>query len=167
LGDTGQFELWQRYFGVAAGLVVIALAVRVAAKARAPLVCRMPVLAWMGRSSKPAGRLEMMVAGLAFATGCMTCFGSALVVGMVVYIGLAQSTFYGALVLFLFSLGMGIPLVVAAVAMASALPLLLKLETAVPWMGLVSALIMAGFGLLLLSGNYMLIAEWSQRLVRN
>jgi Mrp family chromosome partitioning ATPase len=62
---------------------------------------------------------------------------------------------------------MGIPLVVAAVAMASALPLLLKLETAVPWMGLMSALIMAGFGLLLLSGNYMLIAEWSQRLVSN
>jgi hypothetical protein len=45
-----------------------------------------------------------------------------------------------------------------------ALPLLMKLETAVPWMGLISALIMAGFGTLLLSGNYMVVAEWSQRL---
>ncbi len=165
LGDTAQFEEWQRYFGVVAGVIVIGLAVRVAAKARAPLVCRMPVLAWMARSNKPASRLEMMVAGLAFATGCMTCFGSALVVGMVVYVGLAQSAFYGALVLFLFSLGMGVPLVIAAVAMAKALPLLLKLETAVPWMGLMSALIMAGFGALLVSGNYMVVAEWSQRLV--
>jgi cytochrome c-type biogenesis protein len=164
LGDTARFEEWQRYFGVVAGVIVIGLAVRVAAKARAPLVCRMPVLAWMARSNKPASRLEMMVAGLAFATGCMTCFGSALVVGMVVYVGLAQSAFYGALVLFLFSLGMGVPLVIAAVAMAKALPLLLKLETAVPWMGLMSALIMAGFGTLLVSGNYMMIAEWSQRL---
>jgi cytochrome c-type biogenesis protein len=164
LGDTPQFELWQRYFGVGAGVIVIGLAVRVAAKARAPLVCRMPVLAGMAQSNKPAGRLEMMLAGLAFATGCMTCFGSALVVGMVVYIGLAQSAFYGALVLFLFSLGMGVPLVLAAVAMARALPLLMKLETAVPWMGLISALIMAGFGTLLLSGNYMVVAEWSQRL---
>ena len=165
LGDTGQFEVWQRYFGVAAGVIVIGLALRVAAKARAPLVCRMPVLSSMAHSNKPASRLEMMIAGLAFATGCMTCFGSALVVGMVVYIGLAQSAFYGALVLFLFSLGMGVPLVIAAVAMARALPLLMKLETAVPWMGLISALIMAGFGTLLISGNYMIVAEWSQRLV--
>jgi cytochrome c-type biogenesis protein len=165
LGDTAQFEVWQRYFGIVAGVVVMGLAVRVAAKARAPLVCRMPVLARMAQSNKPASRVEMMVAGVAFATGCMTCFGSALVVGMVVYIGLAQSAFYGALVLFLFSLGMGIPLVIAAVAMARALPLLLKLETAVPWMGLFSALLMAGFGTLLISGNYMVVAEWSLRVV--
>jgi cytochrome c-type biogenesis protein len=165
LGETPQYELWQRYFGVAAGVIVLGLAVRVAAKAKAPLVCRMPVLSNMAHSNKPAGRVEMMLAGLAFATGCMTCFGSALVVGMVVYIGLAQSAFYGALVLFIFSLGMGIPLVLAAVAMAKALPLLMKLENAVPWMGLVSALIMAGFGVLLISGNYMVVAEWSQRFV--
>jgi hypothetical protein len=49
--------------------------------------------------------------------------------------------------------------------MARALPLLLKLETAVPWMALMSALLMAGFGTLLVSGNYMVVAEWSQRLV--
>ena len=163
-GNTSQFESWQRYIGVAAGVVVIGLALRVAAKVRAPLVCRMPVLSGMARSSKPAGRMEMMVAGLAFATGCMTCFGSALVVGMVVYIGMAQSALYGAVVLFLFSLGMGIPLVIAAVAMARALPLLMKLETAMPWMGLGSAALMAGFGILLISGNYMIVSEWTYRL---
>lgn len=111
-----------------------------------------------------ATRLEMMLAGLAFATGCMTCFGSALVVGMVVYVGLAQSALYGAFVLFLFSLGMGIPLVLAALAMARALPLLMKLETFVPWMGLASAVLMAGFGVLLISGDYMLVSEWTVRL---
>jgi cytochrome c-type biogenesis protein len=165
LGGTEEFEVWQRYFGMAAGVVVIGLALRVAAKARAPLVCRMPVLSRMAHSGRPATRLEMMLAGLAFATGCMTCFGSALVVGMVVYVGLAQSPLYGALVLFLFSLGMGIPLVVAAVAMARALPLLLKLESAVPWMGLASAALMAAFGILLLSGNYMIVSEWTFRIV--
>ena len=165
VGDTSQFDAWQRYIGVAAGIVVIGLAARVAAKARAPLVCRMPVLSSMARSKTPATRTEMMVAGLAFATGCMTCFGSALVVGMVVYIGLAQSAIYGAVVLFLFSLGMGVPLVIAAVAMARALPLLLKLETAMPWMGLASAALMAVFGVLLLSGNYMLVSEWTYRVI--
>ena len=162
-GDTSQFEAWQHYIGVAAGVVVIGLALRVAAKVRAPLVCRMPILSNMARSKKPATRTEMMVAGLAFATGCMTCFGSALVVGMVVYIGLAQSALYGALVLFLFSLGMGIPLVIAAIAMARALPLLLRLEHAVPWMGLASAILMAGFGTLLISGDYMVVSEWAYR----
>jgi cytochrome c-type biogenesis protein len=163
-GDTSQFEAWQRYIGVAAGVIVIGLALRVAAKVRAPLICRMPILSGMGRSNAPASRTEMMLAGLAFATGCMTCFGSALVVGMVVYVGLAQSALYGALVLFLFSLGMGIPLVIAAVAMARALPFLFKLERAVPWMGLASAVMMAGFGVLLISGNYMIVSEWTYKL---
>jgi len=166
LGGTSQFEVWQRYFGIGAGVIVIGLALRVAAKVRAPLVCRMPVLSRMAHAQKPASRLEMMVAGLAFATGCMTCFGSALVVGMVVYVGLAQSALYGALVLFLFSLGMGVPLVMAAVAMARALPLLMKLERAVPWMGLASAALMAGFGALLISGDYMVVSEWTYRLAR-
>jgi cytochrome c-type biogenesis protein len=165
LGGTQEFETWQRYFGMAAGVVVIGLALRVAAKVRAPLVCRMPVLAGMAHSGRPATRLEMMLAGLAFATGCMTCFGSALVVGMVVYVGLAQSALYGAVVLFLFSLGMGIPLVLAALAMARALPLLVKLESTVPWMGLISAVLMAAFGVLLISGNYMVVSEWTFRIV--
>jgi cytochrome c-type biogenesis protein len=163
-GDTSQFEAWQRYVGVAAGIVVIGLALRVAAKVRAPLVCRMPILSRMADSKQPATRLEMMVAGLAFATGCMTCFGSALVIGMVVYVGLAQSALYGALVLFLFSLGMGVPLVIAALAMARALPLLMRMERAVPWMGLASAVLMAAFGTLLISGNYMVVSEWGYRL---
>jgi len=164
LGSTGQLEAWQRYIGVAAGIVVLGLAVRVAAKVRAPLVCRMPVLSRMAQGQSPATRTEMMVAGLAFATGCMTCFGSALVVGMVVYVGLAQSALYGALVLFLFSLGMGIPLVIAAMAMARALPLLMKLERGVPWMGLASATLMAAFGILLITGNYMIVSEWTYKL---
>lgn len=164
-GDTAQFEAWQRYIGIAAGVVVIGLALRVAATVRAPLICRMPVLSGMARSrNKPAGPMEMMIAGLAFATGCMTCFGSALVVGMVVYIGMAQSAVYGALVLFLFSLGMGIPLVLAAIAMARAMPVLMKLEHAAPWMGLASAVMMAGFGILLISGNYMVVSEWTYKL---
>jgi hypothetical protein len=82
---------------------------------------------------------------------------------MVVYVGLAQSAVYGAFVLFLFSLGMGVPLVIAAAAMAKALPLLMKLENLVPWMGLASAVLMAGFGTLLISGHYMVVSEWAFR----
>jgi hypothetical protein len=43
--------------------------------------------------------------------------------------------------------------------------LLLKLESAVPWMGLISAVLMAAFGVLLISGNYMVVSEWTFRIV--
>jgi cytochrome c biogenesis protein CcdA len=165
LGETPDFGLWQRYLGIGGGIVIILLALRVAAKVRAPLVCKMPVLSRMGHSTRAANPLELMFAGVAFATGCMTCFGAALVVAMVVYVGLSGSAAFGALTLFLFSLGMGIPLVIAATAMAKVLPLLFRMEKAVRWMGLASALVMVGFAILLITGNYMVLTEWVYRLL--
>lgn len=165
LGESSFYDSAQRWVAFGAGVVVIGLGLRVAAKARAPLVCKMPVLSRMAHEGSGNARpWEMMVAGLAFATGCMTCFGSALVIGMVVYVGMAQSAIYGAAILFLFSLGMGIPLVIAAVMMAKVLPLLFRLEKMVRWMGIASAALMLSFGILLISGNYMAFAEWIYRL---
>lgn len=164
-GGTDSFTQWQRYLGIGGGVVILALAVRTAAKVRAPLVCKMPVLAKMAHNPKPANPLELMVAGLAFATGCMTCFGAALVVSMVVFVGLSGSVAFGALLLFLFSLGVGIPLVIAATAMAKVLPLLFRMEKVIPWMGLAASLLMAGFALLLITGQYMVLTEWVYRLL--
>lgn len=161
LGESADFETWQRYIGIVGGIVIFLLALRVAVKARAPLVCKMPVLSRLStRQRQRANPLELMIAGLAFATGCMTCFGAALVITMVVYVGLSGSIAFGALVMFLFSLGMGIPLVIAATAMARVLPLLFRLEKALPWMGLASSLLMMGFAILLISGHYMALTEW-------
>lgn len=159
LQDTSGFLSYQRYVGVFAGLAILVLALRVAVRGRAPLVCKMPLIPRM-RSKSGATPAEMMMAGLAFATGCMTCFGSALVIGMVVYVGLANSALYGAFILFLFSLGMGIPLGLAAMAMGRVMPLMSRMEKAMPLMALASALIMAGFAVLLISGNYMALSQW-------
>jgi cytochrome c-type biogenesis protein len=163
LGDVPDFARWQRYLGIGGGVMIILLALRVAAKVRAPLVCKMPVLSGMGHSRKASTPLEMMLAGLAFATGCMTCFGAALVVAMVVYVGLSGSAAFGAFTLFMFSLGMGIPLILAAAVMAKILPLLSRMEKAVRWMGLASSLVMVGFAALLITGNYMTLTEWVYR----
>jgi cytochrome c-type biogenesis protein len=159
VGESPAFMDWQRWLGIVGGTVILLLALRMAAKVRAPLVCKMPILSGMAQRKGTAKPWEMMVAGLAFATGCMTCFGAALVIAMVVYVGASGSAVIGALVLFLFSLGMGIPLVLAAMAMAKALPMLFKLEKIVPWMGLFSSLLMAGFALLLITGNYMVVSN--------
>lgn len=165
LGESADFETWQRYIGVGGGIVVFLLALRVAAKVRAPLVCKMAVLSRMGQKAEKSGAnpLEMMLAGLAFATGCMTCFGAALVIAMVVYVGLSGSMFFGAFILFLFSMGMGIPLILGAVVMAKVLPLLARMGKGVPRMGLASAVLMMGFAALLISGNYMVLTQWIYR----
>jgi cytochrome c-type biogenesis protein len=159
-GSAPNFETWQRYIGIGAGFAIIVLAVRTAAKVRAPLVCKMPVLSRMAHGRKASSPLELMVAGLAFATGCMTCFGAALIIAMVVYVGMAGSALVGALTLFLFSMGMGIPLVIAAAAMSRVLPMLSRLERVMPWMGLASSAIMVGFAVMLITGNYMAFTNW-------
>jgi cytochrome c-type biogenesis protein len=159
-GSAPELDAWQRYFGVGAGLAIIVLALRTAAKVRAPLVCKMPVLSRMATGRKASGPVELMLAGLAFATGCMTCFGAALIIAMVVYVGMAGSALVGGLTLFLFSMGMGIPLLIAAAAMGKALPVLNRLERITPWMGLASSVVMIGYAILLMTGNYMAVTNW-------
>jgi cytochrome c-type biogenesis protein len=159
LSGSVQFQAARQPLAIGAGIIIILLALRVAARARVPLVCKMPILSWGTRSGKPQGYLATMVTGLAFATGCMTCFGAALALGMLTYVGTSGSVATGALVLFLFSLGMGIPLVAGAALMARALPLLGKLEKVAPYMAMVSAAIMIGFAALMITGNYHVISD--------
>ncbi|GAC1323870.1 MAG: hypothetical protein NVSMB2_21740 [Chloroflexota bacterium] len=159
-GNAPNFDVAQRYVGVVAGLAIIVLALRTAAKVRAPVVCKMPVLSRMAHGRRASSPVELMVAGLAFATGCMTCFGAALIIAMVVYVGMAGSALVGALTLFLFSMGMGVPLVIAATAMGRVLPLLSRLERVTPWMGLASSLVMIAFAVMLMTGNYMAFTAW-------
>ncbi|MBI2864788.1 MAG: cytochrome c biogenesis protein CcdA [Chloroflexi bacterium] len=160
VGDLTGFYTWQRYLSIGGGIVIVLMALRVAAQVRAPLVCKMPVLSRMSHRNRPANPFEMMAAGVAFATGCMTCFGAAMVMAMVMYVGLTGSPLVGAFTLFLFSVGMGVPLVIAATAMAKVLPLLSRFERAVRWTGFASSLVMAGFAVLLITGNYMALTEW-------
>lgn len=162
LSGLDSFYVWQRYLSIGAGIILFGLALRVAARARAPLVCKMPIVR---RASKNGvtSPWESMVVGFAFATGCMTCFGSAVLIGMILYVGLEGSPLVGATLLFMFSLGMGIPLVFGAIAMAKVLPLLFKMEKVIPWMGLASAILIAGYGIILITGNFMVLSSWAFR----
>lgn len=140
-----------------AGLVVLGMAIRIAVQARAPLVCKMPVLGMAGRFGN--GPLGTVALGLAFATGCMTCFGAALVLGMFTYVVTTASVLTGATILFLFSLGIAVPLVLAAVAMAKVLPLLGHLERNARYLSLASAAIMAVYAVLLLTGSTHVLSD--------
>jgi cytochrome c-type biogenesis protein len=159
LSGSAVFQAARQPLGIGAGVIIILLALRVAARARVPLVCKMPVIGWGTKSGKPQGYLATMITGFAFATGCMTCFGAALALGMLTYVGTSGSVVTGAFVLFLFSLGMGIPLVAGAALMARALPLLGKLEKIAPWMAVLSSLIMLGFAILMITDNYHVVSD--------
>ncbi len=157
LGGTSFFETWRRPFSFVAGLVILFMAVRVAVNARAPFVCKMPMFA--GLRSRKNGYLGTMVLGVAFATGCTTCFGAAIVIAMLTYVGTTGTALYGALIMFIFALGIAIPLVIGALAMARVLQLLGRLEKIAPWMALTSSAIMVGFAILLLSDRFMWLSN--------
>ncbi|MBI2246860.1 MAG: cytochrome c biogenesis protein CcdA [Armatimonadetes bacterium] len=158
LSGTTLFWSLRRPLSIAAGLVILVMALRVAINARAPLVCRMPGAVKLGRWS--GGHLGTMLLGLSFAIGCTTCFGAAVVLGIVAYAGMTGTPLFGALIMFLFALGMAIPLLAGAAAMARVLSLLGRLERVAPWMALGSSIVMAGFAVMLLSGRFMVLSNW-------
>ena len=148
VSGTAAFQAARQPLTFVAGAVIIGMALRLALRARRPLVCHMPTT-----SPKPRRGLGTVALGLAFATGCMTCFGAAVVLGMFTYVFTSASPLVGAAILFVFSLGIAVPLVVAAMAMARVLPLLTRLERVTPALTLLSAGIMAAYGVLLLTGT--------------
>ena len=156
-GGTSIFETWRRPLSFLAGLVMIYMAVRVAVNARAPFVCKMPMFS--GLRSKSSGYLGTMLLGVAFATGCTTCFGAAIVIAMLTYVGTTGTPLYGALTMFIFALGIAIPLVIGALAMARVLQFLGRLERFAPMMALTSSAIMIGFAILLLSDRFMWLSN--------
>ena len=157
LGSGTLIETYSRPLSIVAGIVIIGMALRTAVRARAPMVCHMPIVSLAGRGEP--GLLGTMVLGLAFATGCMSCFGAALGLGMLTYTMATGSALTGAAMMFLFSLGIAVPLVMAAVAMAQVLPMLGRLERIAPWMALTSSVIMIGFALLLITDNYHVVSD--------
>jgi len=153
-GTESLIDTWRRPLTIVAGVVMIVMALRVAARSRLPLVCKMPLMSRMA-DGRPPSYASAMIMGLAYATGCATCFGAALLVGMLVYVGVAGAPLTGAAVMFVFSAGMGIPLIIGAVLMARVLPFLERLGYSARYMSLASAAMMLVMAILLLSDRFM------------
>ena len=73
-------------------------------RSRAPLVCNLPMPAAIRHSSR-FPFLAPFVSGFAIATGCLACFGGAILGVLLVYSGLLGSALLGGLAMFVFSLG--------------------------------------------------------------
>lgn len=142
-----------------AGVVMIAMAFLVAFRARAPLVCRVPMPAVLGRA-KGLPFVEAFASGFAIATGCLACFGGAILGVLIVYTGLLGSAALGALAMFTFSLGIAVPFLLAAFGLARIEPALRTIERARPAVGLAMSAAMIFFGLTMATGNYHLVSGW-------
>ncbi len=151
---SGFMENWNRPMGIASGLGMLIVGIWVGLNAGAPGLCRLPVPAVL-RARRPwLDRLKVMFMGSAFAVGCSTCFGGALFISLMIYVGTVGSPFLGAFALFLFSLGIAIPYLLAAVFLSRALPLLNSVQRAAGVVGLVCSFVLVFFGVILITDNF-------------
>ena len=154
LQTSGLMESLNRPLSIAAGIGVLALGIWVGANAGAPGLCKLPGFAKPRGESKLLDSLKMMFMGSAFAIGCSTCFGGALFISLMIYVGAVGSAALGAFALFLFSLGIAIPYLLAAFFLSRALPLLGSLQKAASGVGLVCSVVMTFFGVILITDNF-------------
>jgi cytochrome c-type biogenesis protein len=142
-----------------AGLVIIVMAGVVAYRSRVPLVCKLPVPAAIRRSRR-LPFVETFVSGFAIATGCLACFGGAILGVLLVYTGLLGSATLGALAMFVFSMGLAIPFLLAALSLSWVMPLAEKLQRIAPAIGLLASLLMLFFGVVMATGNFHVVSGW-------
>ncbi len=164
LQASGVLEQWNRPIAVAAGIGIVLLGLWMGAKAGAPGLCRMPLMAKTGASGRSLERFKMIFLGSAFAIGCSTCFGGALFLSLMIYVGSLGSASFGALALLLFSLGMAVPYLIAAAFLSRALPLLGSLRSFATVAGLLCSVVLIFFGVILISDTFHVPSDWLYRL---
>lgn len=160
LGHQAQrlFAEVNRPAGILAGSIILALALWTAWRAEAPVFCRLPLPGFAARID----RLGMLRAGLtaaAFSLGCMTCFGGAIVGTLLVYVGTVGSASVGAAIMLAFSAGVAVPFLASAAVISHAARLGGGMARLRPWASLAGALIMAAFGLVLITDNFHLLSD--------
>jgi cytochrome c-type biogenesis protein len=144
---------------VSAGVVMIVMAGVVAYRSRAPFVCKLPMPKVI-QHSRRLPFVETFVSGFAIATGCLACFGGAILAVLLVYTGILGSAFLGGLAMLVFSIGIAIPFLAAAFSLSWVMPLAAKLQRLAPAIGLVASVFMLFFGLTMATGNFHVVSGW-------
>jgi cytochrome c biogenesis protein CcdA len=164
LQTSGVMDAWNRPLAVAAGVGILLLGLWVGANSGAPGFCRLPLAALPARR-RWTDALKAMFLGSAFAIGCSTCFGGALFISLMIYVGAVGSAALGALALFLFSIGIAIPYLLAAAFLSRALPLVSSLQRAASVVGLVCSVALIFFGVILITDNFHVPSDFLYRFV--
>jgi cytochrome c-type biogenesis protein len=114
---------------------------------------RLPV--WFGK----AGYLRAFVLGVIFAVAWTPCIGAVLgsILALAAVAGTAKM---GALLLFTYSLGISLPFLIVAVTLAQAPVYVKSISKYVGAISFVAGILLAGLGLLLVTGFYAEVNSW-------
>lgn len=164
LQASGLMEYWNRPLSMAAGIGILLVGIWMAAQTGAPAVCRLPLLRTLESGPRWLETLKMMFLGSAFAVGCSTCFGGALFISLMIYVGSVGSASLGAAALFLFSLGIAVPYLLAAAFLSRALPLLGSFHKVASGLAMASSVVLVFFGVLLIADKFHVPSDWMYRL---
>lgn len=144
---------WNRPIAFASGVMLIGMALWLAVRARAPVVCHLPFPEAM-RNGKRFGLFGTMLMGAGIALGCVTCFGGAVFAALMFYLGSTGSAVQGAVAMFIFSIGVAVPYLLSAVAFSRVASLLERIQGVTPYLALGSAAVVLFFGIVMITGNF-------------
>ena len=167
LNTLGNVSAWMRPLSVVAGIVILILALRTAWNARAPIVCHLPIAPLLGKSHR-TGALGAALMGISFSAGCLACFSATVLPALLLLVGSIGSVVYGTLLLTTFSLFVSVPCLVLAFGISrlqgSRLQgAVMRIQKAGPLLGLTSAVVMAGFGILMITYNFHIVSGFIGR----
>jgi cytochrome c biogenesis protein CcdA len=164
LQASGFMEELNRPLSIAAGIGILLVGIWMGASTGAPALCRLPLLRTFGSGKRWLETLKMMLLGSAFAVGCSTCFGGALFISLMIYVGSVGSASLGAAALFLFSLGIAIPYLLAAAFLSRALPLVRSFQRVANGLVIACSVVLIFFGVILIADKFHVPSDWMYRL---
>ncbi len=112
---------------------------------------------------KPAGFAGSVLVGMTFAAGWTPCIGPILG-GILTLAGNDADLGRGVFLLAAYSAGLAIPFMVAAVALDAFRDWLVRFRRWVPWVQRASGVVLIAMGVLLLTGEFTVLAAWLQQL---
>jgi cytochrome c-type biogenesis protein len=152
------FAAYNREVAFGAGILVILMGLWTGIKARAPLVCRLPMPRKVSEGDS-GGFLRSALLAAGFSLGCMVCFSGAIIATLFVYVGSLGSASTGAFILFLFSLGVAVPFLAAAFFMSRTMSVMHWVSRYTPQLGFVSMVVIVAFGLVLITDNFHTVSD--------
>jgi cytochrome c-type biogenesis protein len=150
------YEIWIARIG---GLIIILLGMHLAGVFRITPLLREKR---MHLNDKPAGYLGTLGVGVAFGAGWTPCIGPAL--GAILTYGMTQDTMWaGVGLLSVYSLGLAIPFLLASLALDWFLQTFQRFRTWIPIVEKASGVLLIILGVLLLTGQFTVLAAWLNR----
>jgi cytochrome c-type biogenesis protein len=153
----GQFFLiYEDWIARIGGVIIIVLGLHLAGVFRiAPLMREKRV----HLSDKPAGHIGTLAVGAAFGAGWTPCIGPVLgaILGLA---GTSETVWQGTGLLLAYSAGLAIPFLLAALALDSFLKAFRRFRRWIPVVEKASGVLLILLGLLLVTGNFTLLASW-------